>query len=31
MPSPHRRAIDALLDVDFSVQREQYESSGNGS
>jgi A/G-specific adenine glycosylase len=31
MPSPHRRAIDALLDADFSVQREQYESSGNGS
>jgi len=31
MPAPHRRAIDALLDADFSVQNEQHESSGNGS
>jgi A/G-specific adenine glycosylase len=30
-PSPHRRAIEALLDANFSVQHEQYESSGNGS
>ena len=31
MPSPHRRAIDALLDADFSVQQEQHDSSGNSS
>jgi A/G-specific adenine glycosylase len=31
LPSPHRRAIDALLDPDFSMQHEQHESSGNGS
>src|SRR5262245_4539203 len=31
IPSPHRRAINALLDGDFSMQHEQYESSGNGS
>jgi A/G-specific adenine glycosylase len=31
MPSPHRRAIEALLGADFSVQREQYKCSGNGS
>ena len=31
MPSPHRRAIEALLNADFSVQHEQDESSGNGS
>jgi A/G-specific adenine glycosylase len=31
MPSPHRRAINALLDADFSVQQKQHESSGNGS
>ena len=30
MPSPHRRAIDALLDADFSVQHDQHESTGNG-
>jgi len=30
MPSPHRRAIDALLHADLSVQHEQHESSGNG-
>src|SRR5215831_4085506 len=27
MPSPHRRAIDALLHADLSVQHEQHESS----
>jgi A/G-specific adenine glycosylase len=33
MPSPHRRAIDALKwnNANFSVQHEQHESSGNGS
>lgn len=31
IPSPHRRAIDALLDADFSVQHEQHQSPGNGS
>ena len=33
MPSPHRRAIDALIrnDANFSVQHEQHESPGNGS
>jgi A/G-specific adenine glycosylase len=31
IPSPHRRAINALFDVDFSVKREQHESSCNGS
>ena len=31
MPSPHRRAIHALLNADFSVQQEQHESSSNGS
>jgi A/G-specific adenine glycosylase len=31
VPSPHRRAIDALLDADFSVRHKQHESSGNGS
>ena len=31
MPSPHRRAIEALLDADFSVQHKQHESFGNGS
>jgi hypothetical protein len=31
MPSPHRRAIDALFDADFSLQHEQHKSSGNGS
>jgi len=31
MPSPHRRAIDALLGSDFSAQHEQHERSGNGS
>lgn len=31
MPSPHRRAIHALLNADFSVQHEQHESSSNGS
>jgi A/G-specific adenine glycosylase len=30
MPSPHRRVIHALLNADFSVQREQHESSSNG-
>ena len=31
MPSPHRRAIDALLDLDFSAQHKQDERRGNGS
>jgi A/G-specific adenine glycosylase len=31
MPSPHRRAIDALLGSDFSVQHEQHKCSRNGS
>jgi A/G-specific adenine glycosylase len=31
MPSPHRRAIDALLDPDVSVQHQQHESPGNRS
>jgi A/G-specific adenine glycosylase len=31
MPSPHRRAIDALFDADFSVQHEQHESTCNDS
>ena len=33
MPSPHRRAIDALIrnDANFSVQHEKHESPGNGS
>jgi A/G-specific adenine glycosylase len=33
IPSPHRRAIEALMrnNVNFSVQHEQHESSGNGS
>jgi A/G-specific adenine glycosylase len=29
MPSPHRRAIDALLDAGCSVKREQQKNSGN--
>jgi len=31
MPSPHRRAIDAVLDAGFSVQHEQQKDPGNGS
>ena len=33
MPSPHRRAIDALIrnNANFSVEHEQHESPGNGS
>ena len=31
MPSPHRRAIDALLNSDFSVQNELHEGSSNSS
>ena len=33
MPSPHRRAIDALIqnNVNFSVQHEQHERAGNAS
>jgi A/G-specific adenine glycosylase len=31
IPSPHRRAIDALFDVAVSVKHEQHESSCNGS
>jgi A/G-specific adenine glycosylase len=33
MPSPHRRAIDALIgnNANFSVQHEQHEGRGNGS
>ena len=33
MPSPHRRAINALIrnNANFSVQHEQHESPGNGS
>jgi len=31
MPSPHRRAINALLNGDFSMQHEQHEGSRNGS
>ena len=30
MPSPHRRAIDALLYLDFSAQHKQDERRGNG-
>lgn len=29
MPSPHRRAIEALLHADFSVQQEQQKSPGH--
>ena len=28
MPSPHRRAIDAVLDAEFSVQHEQQKNPG---
>ena len=31
MPSPHRRAIDALFGASSSMQQQQYEGSGNGS
>jgi hypothetical protein len=31
MPSPHRRAIDAVLDAGFSVQHEQQKNPGNSS
>jgi len=31
MPSPHRRAVQALLDSDFSAQHEQHKRSGNSS
>jgi A/G-specific adenine glycosylase len=31
MPSPHRRATDALLTRNLSIQREQHEGSRNGS
>src|SRR5215475_12087100 len=31
MPSPHRRAIDAMLDAGFSVQHEQQKDPGNSS
>ena len=31
MPSPHRRAIDALLARNFSVQNQQHGSTGNRS
>jgi A/G-specific adenine glycosylase len=31
MPSPHRRAIAALLDADSSMQNEQHQNSGQGS
>ena len=33
MPSPHRRAIDALIrnNADFSLQNKQHESAGNRS
>jgi A/G-specific adenine glycosylase len=33
IPSPHRRAIDALMrnNVNFSVQHQQHQSSGNSS
>jgi A/G-specific adenine glycosylase len=31
MPSPHRRALEALLDCHSLVQRKQYDSSGNGT
>jgi A/G-specific adenine glycosylase len=31
MPSPHRRAIEALLNSDLSVQQQQHESPGNRS
>ena len=31
MPSPHRRAVEALLGAHLSMQHEEYESSGNGS
>jgi A/G-specific adenine glycosylase len=31
MPSPHRRALTALLPAAFSMQNEQHESPGNGT
>jgi hypothetical protein len=31
MPSPHRRAIDAVLDAGFSVQHEQQKNPSNSS
>ena len=31
IPSPHRRAMEALLGVDFSLQHEKQDSAGNGS
>jgi A/G-specific adenine glycosylase len=31
MPSPHLRAIDALLDADFSAQHQKRQGSHNGS
>jgi A/G-specific adenine glycosylase len=31
MPSPHRRATNALLGASFSMQHKQHENSGNGS
>ena len=31
MPSPHRRAIEALFDANFSVQQKQDKCSGNDS
>jgi hypothetical protein len=31
MPSPHRRAINAMLDAGFSVQHEQQKNPGNSS
>ena len=31
MPSPHRRAVDTLLDGGFSVQHEQQKNRGNSS
>ena len=31
MPSPHRRAIDAMFDRDFSVQHEQQKNPGDSS
>ena len=31
IPSPHRRAIEALLNANLSVQQQQHKSSRNGS
>jgi A/G-specific adenine glycosylase len=31
MPSPHRRAVDAVLDAAFSVQHQQQKDPGNSS